>query len=365
MIHTFDLSFHIDKIIANKIFLYLKSQGNTYRKHPAHSYYTNNCWNRVGISAVTICSDKRGYSLELTISPKILVNDDEARLFIESDLETLRKKFRDFMIDFNQNISPYHMPTDIDCYTVRRLDYTIDFEYQNPALVINVFARGMKPQGFEAVRFSNVSYKLSGKRCNCLIYDKGYDLRKNYGMDNISPRFRIEVQNYRSGLKKIAGEYGIEEITISQLWKKEICRGVLKNSVSNIVGGKKFTTLNNLLDIVNASDLPLSYRKRAKTLIRLLNDSCLSLAHIRDLEKAYGNEGMLAELFLEIQREYNDQGKYLTKKLRKIFLETTKDLSFSYAKMYVENLGYSPITLPDESGCEYLESIVDMIDRTY
>lgn len=40
---------------------------------------------------------------------------------------------------------------------------------------------------------------------------------KNYGMDNISPRFRIEVQNYRSGLKKIAGEYGIEEITISQL----------------------------------------------------------------------------------------------------------------------------------------------------
>lgn len=363
MIHTFDLSYHINKEIFESIFAYLRHKGNTYKKHPDHKYYVNNFWNCKGISAVTLCIDKRGYSLEFTISPKIIYEEDESALFIKDDLRLLRKKFSSFINELNYNIVPYILPTDIDMYALRRLDYTMDFSFPSPGLAINIFSKGLVPYGFNVKVDWNYCYKLSSKRYNYLVYDKSYDLQNKYGLTDVSSRLRVEVQNHRCGLKKIASEYGLDKINLSNLWSDEICRNELKRAIKCMVGDKPFTTYDNLKRAIYESDLPWSYKKSAEGLIMLLNYHAMSLTDIKKLERAYGDNDEFINQMLEIKKRINKDGKYLTKKKRCNLTKSIKNVSFHQAKMYVERVGYSPILLPDGCQCEYLGSIVDMVDE--
>lgn len=366
MIHTFNLAYHINKNIFDKIFNYLRKNGNTYRKHPNHYYYTNNAWNSIGISEVLLCSDIRGYTFELLIGPKILEENNEVILFRECDLGILKERFSNFIEEINHNIAPFSIPIDIDRYKVRRLDYTLDFNCDEPETIVKIFSRGMVPYGFKADRrYLGTSFKLYGDKCNYLIYDKGYDLQKNYGVYDISSRIRIEVQIFRNGLRKLAKEYLIEEPTISNLWNLDVCRSVLKKAVNKIVGGKPFTTFRNLMQEIDRSNLPLSYKKKAKYLAQIMNDEQLSLGQLRKLTVDYSSLDELRQSLEEIKKWYNEKGKRFTKKKQLYYTNIAENLAFIYAKSYIEEIGFSPIVLPASSDWEYLDSIVDMIDKAY
>ena len=231
---------------------------------------------KFGFLEIAFYHTKKNYLWEIKLQPIRLLRPNElVQLSQVNDFSDIAKGFH-LVIGKLLNTGS-RVPEDyrIDKWSVRRVDYALNYFTPYMDAYISVLHNGWIPTGFhndeENKNYATSLYLIS-KSVNLNFYDKYAQLStKKYLTENdievARNLLRFEVQCEKKELERLSRRFGLGKMTIVDFWNSNIARYVLHSRIASVIGELGFQRLSDAKDSLTGSGRMTAVYRKLLTMI--------------------------------------------------------------------------------------------------